>query len=140
MNPLNQYKQIEDNITHYEDEEGCYYLTLQDFLQSKIIGHCCCGNPDDNLKLIYDMLKINQKYREIRGDKSYSELMQVYEHEQEELKNYVTKNCDKFINFFWYVMNDKEIMTHGGSIPGWIDDENFMDALEIWHDQYNPIP
>jgi len=133
MKPLESYKRCE--VTGmYEDDDGVSWTDLGSLLQSKVIGHCGCGCPEENLKLIYDMLMIQQEHW--NKDATYEQIMTSYHEKNEKIKNYVVENWERFSDFFFYVMNDKEIMEHGGSVPGWICDNNFMEALKIWHAQY----
>jgi len=52
-----------------------------------------------------------------------------------EFKEYIFEKWESFFYFFFYVMNDKDIMSHGGSIPGWISDNNFMEIIKMWHEK-----
>lgn len=120
----------------YEDEEGLYWRSLTDLLQGSILKFCCCGSPENNLMLIHDLLMKHQCQRAATKDLAFDERWKLYADHKEELKNFVCERWDEFLNFFWYVMNEKNIMTHGGSIPGWIDNENFMNALKKWKTEY----
>ena len=120
----------------YEDENGCHWDELTDFLQAGILEFCCCGNPEDNLILIHDLLVLHETNREKTKDLPFKESSEAWDIHQEELKQFVHTHWKEFLNFFWYVMHQKDVMTHGGSIPGWVEDENFMDALKKWKTEY----
>jgi hypothetical protein len=143
MKPLSEYEVIDyqDETVkhvHYEDENGCHFDDIGEFLQSKILGHCGCGMPEDNLKLVHDMLTIYQDFWDKGQDLKMlsDESKENWDKKQQDLKNYVHENWEKFVYFFWYVMTDKDIMEHGGSVPGWICDDNFLDAIKLWHKDY----
>jgi len=143
MKPLSDYEVIDyqdETIkrVHYEDENGCEFDNIEHFLQSKILGHCACGMPDDNLKLVHDMLTIYQDFRDKDKDLKFlsNEAKSTWNKKEDDFKNYVHENWQKFVYFFWYVMNDKKIMEHGGSVPGWICDDNFLEAIKLWHNEY----
>lgn len=135
MRPLSDYK-----IEHgYKDPEtGASYDDIGEILQSKVLGHCGCGNPEKNLKLIYDMIAMHTAFRQELEKYFRDNILktQIFRDYKGKLQQYVNDNWEKFSDFFWYVMDDKGIMTHGTSIPGWVEDKNFMEALEIWHEEY----
>lgn len=135
MKPLSEYKRSNEFNTWYEDENDCYYDDLGSLLQCQIIGHCGCGNPENNLKLIYDMLIINKRQRDEPAPSYVGNKWNEHcKKHNDEYKTYIIENWKRFRDFFFYVMTDKDIMEHGGSIPGWVCDHNFEEALKVWHD------
>lgn len=117
MKKLSEYKRSEDG--DYIDDEGCHTGDLTSFLQISILKFCGCGEPEENLLFIFNMLTIlKEEY--------------TYEEAQEKYKNYIQENWRAIFYFFWYVMDEKGLTEHGGSIPGWLEDENLYDALTIW--------
>jgi hypothetical protein len=135
MRPLSEY--LTYGAKGYEcPDTGLCFGSLEDLLQTEILGHCGCGMPAENLELIFDMLKIHQDYRNNAVKVNDASFKKAWDEYQETIKNYITENWKKFDYFFSYVMNDKNIMEHGGSVPGWICDDNFVDALNVWHAEY----
>lgn len=134
MRPLKDY--IKDDA--FEDPEThIWFENLETLLHCQIVGHCGCGQPEENLKLIHDMLAIHEDYKKKNSfNLTAHESIEMYRERKEKFKNYIIENWEKFHYFFFYVMNDKDIMEHGTSVPGWICDDNFMEALKIWHDGY----
>ena len=134
MKPLKEYIRADG----YEDPETHVWSeTLGDLLQSQIIGHCGCGQPEENLQLVHDMLTISEEYKKKNNiNLTLDEAHKTYEERMDKFKNYICENWERFYYFFFYVMNDKNIMEHGSSVPGWICDQNFMEALNIWHHDY----
>lgn len=121
----------------YQDDEGGDHKELTHFLQEGILDFCGCGNPEGNLMLIHDLLTIRNKTTDrYKNNIPIDKSLNLYEIEKEELKKYVHENWEKLIDFFWYVMSEKNIMEHGSSIPGWVNDINFMEAIKKWKEEY----
>lgn len=138
MRELNSYLKKEGDHTYYYDDDGCEYDNLQSFLQTGILGFCGCGCPESNLLLIHDFLSLNESHRNQYRD-FYSDIKdfnKLYNKQKEEIKEFVCKNWEEFAQFFWYAMDDKKITEHGTSIPGWINDDNFLKALQEWRKSY----
>lgn len=74
----------------YENKDGCPFPDAVIFIQSEIIGHCQCGDVDESLKTIRDVL---QKVR----DKNYDDN-----------------------GYWWttiYMLNKYDFIEHGTSLP-----------------------
>lgn len=125
MKRLSEYKRSEDG--DYIDDDGNHAEDLMSFLQSSILKFCCCGEPQKNLLMIYYLLTDLKEWHEniILGKDEWDK-------RQEKLKKYVQDNWSIFLDFFYYVMAEKNITEHGGSIPGWVEDENLYDTLAVW--------
>lgn len=132
MKPIFEYLKVEANgCHHYEDENGLHYETLEDFLQISVLGFCGCGDPEAVLKLFYDLLKLKEKWKD-RWDEE-----NAWTNYNEEKNKYLFENMEKVSWFFDYLLDKKEITTHGGNVSAsWIDDDNFFDALKMWHAWY----
>lgn len=118
MNPVESYK-VADG---YVSEDGLHWDSLADFLHCHVLNFCGCGNADSCLKITHDMLVMRERH-----------LHTTNYHEQEtEIKEYVQEHWEEFAQFFWFVMDAKDILEHGSSIPGWVRDENFLAALKQW--------
>src|SRR5580692_10037353 len=138
MKNIEEYKVIDFKIIdfkdgtfcafHYETEDGCVHNDIQSLLIKKL-PMCGCGNPEENLEFIYNMISI------------HIEENIKYEDRQEKIKNYLQNNWEKSYQFFLNVLNtingDSRLLTHGGSIYGsWIDDKNMWNALQQWYSEY----
>jgi len=56
---ISLHKEKTDYKTYYFDPETeCEYDNLEELIQYHVVGHCGCGLPKENVKLIYDMLMI----------------------------------------------------------------------------------
>ena len=100
----------------YYDEDDCYYETAKDFIQTKILGFCGCGRPEDNLEYIRDGLA------HINAPRSKN---MTHEQHSEWFKKWVKRGHEIFGNelsrYFFFYWCDKEGLTeHGSSIPGWL--------------------
>jgi len=138
MKPFHEYVKYQDNIPQLIDDDDCYLDNITNFLQIDILKFCGCGNPEENLLLVHDLLTMNKENKKISDGMTSTQLSLFYEENQEKLKQYVHEHWKRFINFFWYVMDQKEIMEHGSSIlSGWIRNHNFLDALIAWKNQYD---
>ena len=81
------------------DKEGCHWDTEAEYLQIDILGLCVCGNPDDIMLYIKEMLEELEK-------KDYGE----YE--------------DKPYMFFIYWANKKGFAEHGSTARcSWLTDK-----------------
>lgn len=134
MKKLSDYKRTEDGA--YIDDNDCQWDDLEGFLQGYILDFCLCGDPEINLSLIYDLLTFLKERSNI-DDKTtgFENWLNLYRLREQFLIKYVKDNPKAFLNFFWYVMAKKNITEHGSSIPGWIDDENFYEALCLWNQE-----
>jgi len=86
-------KLIKTNIQDmpYKDEDGCFWKSKSSYLQIKIIGLCSCGNPDEIMEYVKEML------------------------EKLDSKNW-GKYEDKPYMFFVYWANDKGFAEHGSTV------------------------
>lgn len=134
MRELDHYDTFD--VGGYEDEKGHHYDTLGELLQEGILGFCGCGNPEQNLLLIHQLLTKHEDGQKKRSGLPYQEGHVLFCMQEEELKKFAQDNWEGLLRFFWYVMAEKNITNHGGSIPGWVEDRNFMDALEKWKIEY----
>jgi hypothetical protein len=124
MKPISEYKKNDG----YYDDAGAYYDTLEDFLQIYILGFCGCGHRSAVLKLIHDlvMLKKDWMSSERYDWTTYNDL----------LTKYLIENISSIRWFFDYFLDKKEITCHGGNVSGgWVDD-NFLEAIKLWHTEY----
>jgi hypothetical protein len=144
MDELKRYENPEGK--GYVNKEHVYFENLEDFLQEGILGFCGCGRSNANLELIHDRLQLHEKHREENENFPALNLntpanMDLWKKHcgdhQEEIKKFVMENWQAFDYFFWYVMDSKNITSHGGSIPGWLDDDNFFDALKTYMREEN---
>lgn len=129
MKPLKDYiKEDEHGIQRYEDEDGVEYRDLTSLLQSHALGFCGCGDPETVLNLIHGLIKLKQK--RCADTANISDAWFEYRYG---MKAYLIENIDAVMWFFDYLLDEKEITTHGGNVSGsWIDDHNFVAALEVW--------
>jgi hypothetical protein len=40
----------------YLDGNGCSYRSKSEYLQTEVLGFCGCGNPDEVMKYVYNLL------------------------------------------------------------------------------------
>ena len=45
------------DVCNYEDENGVAYDSKKEYLQITLLGFCGCGNPDDVMVYVRDMLR-----------------------------------------------------------------------------------
>lgn len=133
MNPLDSYKRYHDQENkfglYYESEDGVEYDDLESFLQSHVMGFCGCGSPASNLELIYELIS----FKELLHNKKLS-----FADYNEKVKNYLVENIENVRWFFDYFLDKKDMTEHGGNVSGgWLCDENFFNALKIWHEEYS---
>ena len=81
------------------DKEGCWWETEAEYLQTSILGLCGCGNPDDIMLYIKEML----------------ERLEKQDHGEYEDKPYM---------FFAYWANKKGFAEHGSTARcSWLTDK-----------------
>jgi hypothetical protein len=93
-----------------------------DFMQSGMLGFCCCGNPDASLSLVRDVLRHISNLKEFvwSGKRTY-----------EEWDAAGKAICDgRAMYFLYYFLDAKGWTEHGGSVPGWLT----ADGYEILED------
>uniref|UniRef100_A0A6H2A273 Uncharacterized protein n=1 Tax=viral metagenome TaxID=1070528 RepID=A0A6H2A273_9ZZZZ len=91
-------KLIKNEDGSFSDENGCDWGDEKSFLQIEILGFCGCGNPDDVMLYVGEMLKKLQK----NDWGNYEDLPYM---------------------FFVYWANNKNFAEHGGTIRcSWLTD------------------
>lgn len=113
----------ETTVGEYIDPTGCAWESAEDFLQGYVLGFCCCGQPDANLKFIAQVLKhINELKTEV-WSKNIS-----FEDWQFQGSTIASENA---LYFAYYFLDQKELTEHGGSVPGWLTDKGieFMEDV-----------
>ena len=106
------------NIDKYK-KDGIYkkgdieYEDPIDFIQSGVFNFCCCGQAENNLKYIRDVLEyINWKYdRKEPFDDWYKEWRAMAP------ALFMNDGAEYFI---YYVISERGLTEHGGSVPGWL--------------------
>lgn len=94
----------------YKDEDGVSYESNTQYIQTKVLEFCGCGDPDLAMKYTRDALLLVSKRFKIE----YSEW------ELEESKLFPISGSEYFM---WYFLDNKGFTEHGGSVPGWITDK-----------------
>lgn len=90
----------------FTDAEGCYWGNKEDYL-GHLLGFCGCGCPDDALHFVGDLLELI--------DSGF------------ENANFINDAEKIFSNtglqyLVYYFLDDKGLIEHGGSVPGWLTD------------------
>ena len=103
------------------------------------LGFCGCGRPKESLSLINDLLEYVENYR----SKPYTGAFQGAEwdkHCQDDvdaLNKVIADHPDGIKYILFYLISDKDITEHGGSVPGWIEDYDFKNKLKSYIDYIN---
>lgn len=112
----------------YVDTEGCWWETAEDFIHSHILGFCGCGAPQLSIRYVRDVLKhIEAVHALPRGD-TRDDWGRVYDEWKEAGKAIFSSEGAEY--FAYYVMDDKGLTEHGGSVPGWLTEL----GLEVMED------
>lgn len=113
-----------DDVVDWEEAEGCLLTRL---------GFCGCGMPDEALTLIHDLLDyIEDRHKPYDGPFQGPEWDKHCRDDEEAIKKVITGNPDGVRYVLFYLLDSKEITTHGGSVPGWIEDNEFRDKLKSY--------
>ena len=91
----------------FTDTEGRYWDNKEDYL-GHLLGFCGCGCPDDALRFVGDVL-------ELIGDRF-------------EKESFVDDSAKMFCDntgleyLVYYLLDNRGLIEHGGSVPGWLTD------------------
>jgi hypothetical protein len=95
----------------YVDEDNCHWEDAESFLAGKIMGFCGCGNNEVALKYIRDVMELIEKIHTGEGESwraAYTALDDFF------------SNNSGLQYTIYYLLDMKELTTHGGSVPGWL--------------------
>ena len=126
---LDKYK---DKQGFYVDPDGCSWETPEDFLQGYVLGFCCCGDPDANVKYIARVLEHIDDLKNSVWTKDIT-----YEEWYEKGRGLGTGTS---LQFTYYFLDSKGLTEHGTSVPGWLTDkgrEFLEDVKERYWDIYS---
>jgi hypothetical protein len=109
----------------YVDSSDCHWGDDPvDFIQGSVLDFCCCGQPENNLEYIGQVLRHVLNLKEKVWAKEWE-----YDHWVEEGSKIGTSTQ---LDFVYYFLDQKGLTEHGGSIPGWLTDygENILKDIE----------
>lgn len=103
------------------------------------LGFCGCGLPDDALQLIHDLIefidgRFNKECNASAGSdkwKSHCDDMRA------SLRKVLHDNMSGIEYVLFYLLDNKEITEHGGCVPGFIVDKEFMNTLKSYINHIN---
>jgi len=89
----------EENGGYVDDDDGCFWETPAEYLQLRVLGFCGCGNPEEVMVYVKEMLeKLEAKEWGAYEDMAYM--------------------------FFIYWANDKDFAEHGTTARcSWLTDK-----------------
>jgi|SRR5690349_6457942 len=102
-------------------------------------GFCGCGMPKEalfflrdfiNLILIRNSISENQRVSGVSAVKSIVD--NAWEEYKLGIKNLIINNYQSVEYIIYYLLADKNIFEHGGSVPGWLEDKEFKEMLDIF--------
>ncbi len=105
-----------------------FYELLEDNLLKKL-GFCGCGNPNKVFVFIKKLLDLK-----INKDRAYKDnINSWYEDYSAALDKLFAENTDNLMWLVEYVLDDKEITSHGGNVSGsWVEDLEFKNMLDLY--------
>lgn len=106
-----------------------------DLIEHEILerfNFCGCGAPEEFIRLINDVMqwidkKLNKPYSGKFHGSEWDALTDDYEKAWDDL---ISSNRRGVEYALFYLLDSKEITTHGGAVPGWIEDKEFMNKVE----------
>lgn len=110
----------------YIDEKGGYHEDAASLIAS-LLGFCGCGSPEDAVQFTGKVLRLIKS----NSDVNWSNIVEVESHRRK--KDDIFKDSGSEY-FTYYVLDEKEITEHGGSVPGWLTDKGH--ALLALIDEY----
>jgi hypothetical protein len=102
---IDKFKQPDGS---YLDAEGCSHDDAVSFLHCHVLGFCGCGNPEDSLRYVRDSLQHIDMLTKVH------EKAMTYEAWDEA----GTALMGSARYFTLYVLAEKELTQHGGSVGG----------------------
>ena len=103
----------------YLDPEGCHHDDAESYIQCYVLGFCGCGMAETNLRYVRDCLRHIANLRLV-WEKEKPESEAAYK-EWDEAGKKLMGNAEYFTR---YVLDQKELTEHGGSVGGaWLTDK-----------------
>ncbi len=125
---IDKYKDKDqhEEENYYTDKNGYAWDGQQDFLQGGILGFCCCGIPNQNLKYVGKALRLLSNLS--------NQLISYEEFNEQQLSLFGSREGAYFM---WYFLSSKDLTEHGGSVPGWLSKEGIelMEDIESLEDE-----
>lgn len=118
-----QFKQPQGN---YKSPDGCSFDTAEDYLQIELMKFCGCGHPDYNLQYIRDVLLHVDRLKQEVWEK-----ITPYDSWNADGKKLFTSDGQEY--FTYYVLTERELIEHGGSVPGWLTELGYQVLEELQH-------
>jgi hypothetical protein len=107
----------------YLDANELYHETAEDALSS-VFGFCGCGAPE--LALAY-MGRVMRAIQNLQGDGSFEDRHAAYE----EASNALFHGDDGARYVAYYLLAERGLTEHGGSVPGWLSDRGVGVLFDI---------
>lgn len=96
-------------------DEGHHCESASDFILQAVLGFCGCGQPAAALRHLQSVLRHIHNLQHRVWTK-----LQTYEQwEEDGAKLFVSEGA---ACLFYYVLDEKGLLEHGGSVPGWLSD------------------
>ena len=121
---------------HYVGTDDCFYDSPEEFIQVHELGFCGCGDPEENLAYVRRVLR-HIADRRVVGDGTFDEIH----------KSWVDWDAegDAIMGpaklFTQYVLAQKDLTEHGGSVGGaWLSNKGYElleDLDELYIDENN---
>ena len=110
---------------------------IESHLMADKLQFCCCGDPPAVLELVFKFIKLQLKQRDEKAPAFQGKEWEEYcNRKREEKRKFVVDNVDAIIWFLYYVLDEKNIFTHGGNVSGaWLDDTEFFDLITRWNER-----
>lgn len=118
LNYTDQFKQPDGS---YLDPEGYWYKDWETFLIEYVFGWCGCGHPWDALEYVFHGLS------HIRDLTTPNRPIKAYDFD--EASKSFHSNGESY--FFWYWADSRDLIDHGGSVPGWLSDKGIAILAEL---------
>jgi hypothetical protein len=113
----------------YVTDDGCFHEDAESVL-GDLLGLCGCGRPEEVLRYVLDALRLVA----MRGPSEYDGHRAWYDAEYRPRVDDLFGGNTGAEYFMWYMLADKDLTEHGGSVPGWLTalGEEVLADLEAW--------
>ena len=99
------------------DDQGISWDTVENYIGISVFGFCGCGCPEVALKFYRAVLRfINEPKPQERGREAWD----VWWKEHRVRADAIFHGDDGIEYAAYYVLDDKKLIEHGGSVPGWL--------------------
>lgn len=101
------------------DRDGVSWSGQAEYLGISVLGFCGCGRPVATLRYVRAALELVA----MKGPEGFDEHRKWWHETYAPAKDAVFKGHSEAEYFMWYALTDRDLLEHGGGVPGWLTDK-----------------